>query len=221
MGDRGKMEGRLALLAGLERAVRIARPMLRKGRVVAATLPGHVRALIVRADFPRRVETTRKWVVAQQFPAKARRLGAAAARVVEQAARTAGTAAAFTRRTVAAAAGRMGPVAASGAARFAAALGLIMAMLSRRSAALSATLIERRGAARARKAERKAQRMAAGVQPPKTPEPVPSELMRLLKEEGVEVKGMDVRDALPEPVRSMPIQGVLPLFADDASSGKS
>jgi protein-disulfide isomerase len=41
--------------------------------------------------------------------------------------------------------------------------------------------------------------------------------MRLLKEEGVAVDGMDVREALPAPVRSswVGVQGALPLFADE------
>src|SRR3546814_6078336 len=48
------------------------------------------------------------------------------------------------------------------------------------------------------------------------PKPVPSELIRLLKEQGVTVEG-DVRQALPGPVRldRGAVQGALPLFTEE------
>src|SRR3546814_5847296 len=83
--------------------------------------------------------------------------------------------------------------------------------VSGRDTALSETLVARRADVASRKATRSAREAteAAAAQP----KPVPSELIRLLKEQGVTVEG-NVRQALPGPVRldRGAVQGALPLF---------
>lgn len=210
MGDqRGKPEGR-TVPGGVKRAMEIMRPLVVKGLGVARALPGRSRALMERADLPRRLAQGRNWVVEKDFPANARK-------VADRAAQTGFAAADFSQKMAAAATARLGPVATAAGAAVAGAAKSLIAAWSHRLAAFSATLNEKRALA-VRKRERKAVAKSA-----KALEPVPSELMRLLKEEGVEVEGMDVREALPEPVRPMPVQGVLPLFADETSPlpGKS
>src|SRR3546814_8358190 len=86
--------------------------------------------------------------------------------------------------------------------------------VSGRATALSETLAARRADVAARKATRSAREAteAADAQP----KPVPSELIRLLKEQGVTVEG-DVRQALPGTVRldRGAVQGALPLFTEE------
>src|SRR3546814_12422602 len=83
--------------------------------------------------------------------------------------------------------------------------------------ALCETLAARRGDVAARKATRSAREAteAAAAQP----KPVPSELIRLLKEQGVTVEGA-VRQALPGPVRldRGAVPGALPLFTEEPRS---
>lgn len=206
MGDnRSKPAGRGAPGSRVDRVIEVVRPMALAALAFARALPGHTRNIVERAELPRRFEAACTWVEAQNFPARARKLGHAATE-------TGQAVGALAREVTASAVATAGPVAASAAARIAAMAKRLAAAVASRSAALSAALDKRRSAAAARKAERR-----AVANPEKAAMPVPSELMRLLQEEGVEVNGNDVRDALPQPLRPAAIQGVLPLFADDPS----
>lgn len=201
-----------ALLADL------ARPLLAKGIAFGKAVPGHTRAFVERLDVARRVDQSRRWVKAQNFPAKATRFAGHVAKGGRRAVTV-------SRRGIKVAQAKAGPVMAGGHSR---ALGAAEALGRSFSAAL-VTAGNTLEAARARIAERRTKsvmdRRAAKDHPAmkemkeKPPAPVPSELMRLLKEEGIAVDGLDVREALPDPVRApASAQGALPLFADDPIS---
>lgn len=204
MGDiRGKPEGP-GVPGAMERYWQAARPVIAATIAFARTLPGHASALIARADFPRRLEETRNWAEAQQFPAKARKTQEAVAAATRR-----GASASL--RAAAKVADRAAPIAASAGMKMIVAGRAAATALARYSDLIMAFLAKRRAAMAARQAGRK-----PPAKPPAEPAPVPSELMRLLKEEGVEVEALDdVRQALPQPVRIVPAQGALPLFADE------
>ena len=62
--------------ATLTRIAEAARPLVKMGVAFARTLPGRTRDIVERIDMPRRVEQSRKWVEARNFPEKAERLRA-------------------------------------------------------------------------------------------------------------------------------------------------
>lgn len=203
MGDIGrKPEWHGAPGQTVDRIVQIARPLVIKALALAKTLPPRARTLIQRAELPRRLDQGRQWIVAQEFPSKARKAGLAASATGRRAIASACTATATVAATTT-------PLVASSVERLAAMVKRLAAVAASHSMALSAALDKKRAAAAARKAERR-----AVAKPEKASMPVPSELMRLLQEEGIEVDG-DVREALPKPVRPPAVQGVLPLFADE------
>ncbi len=196
--------------ATLTRIAEAARPLVKMGVAFARTLPGRTRDMLERIDMPRRVEQSRKWVEARNFPEKAERLRAGLAEGGKRAA-------AVSRDGADAAQAKARPLLAavkSGTSKGAQAAA---AFASARSARLAEVLARRRAERaerQARAAEQKALTQAARDEA--SPEPVPSELMRLLKDEGVAVEGMDVREALPKPVHPhIAAQGALPLFAGE------
>jgi len=196
--------------ATLTRIAEAARPLVKMGVAFARTLPGRTRDIVERIDMPRRVEQSRKWVEARNFPEKAERLKAGLAEGGKRAA-------AVSRDGADAAQAKARPLLAavkSGTSKGAQAAA---AFASARSARLAEVLARRRAERaerQARAAEQKALTQAARDEA--SPEPVPSELMRLLKDEGVAVEGMDVREALPKPVHPhIAAQGALPLFAGE------
>ena len=196
--------------ATLTRIAEAARPLVKMGVAFARTLPGRTRDMLERIDMPRRVEQSRKWVEARNFPEKAERLKAGLAEGGKRAA-------AVSRDGADAAQAKARPLLAavkSGTSKGAQAAA---AFASARSARLAEVLARRRAERaerQARAAEQKALTQAARDEA--SPEPVPSELMRLLKDEGVAVEGMDVREALPKPVHPhIAAQGALPLFAGE------
>lgn len=198
--------------SAVARIAEAARPLVKMGVAFARTLPGRTRDILERVDMPRRVEQSRKWVEARNFPEKAERLKAGLAEGGKRAA-------ALSRDGADAAQARARPLLAavkSGTSRRAQA---VAAFASARSARLSEALARRRAERaerQARAAEQKALTQAAREDAPPEPVPVPSELMRLLKDEGVAVDGMDVREALPKPVHPhIAAQGALPLFAGE------
>lgn len=213
MGDnRQNSDGPPPARDAAARFAAMLRPLLVKGVAFARTLPGHARDLADRIDMPRRIADSRKWIDAQDFPGKTQWLG-------KTVAETGRGAMAASRRGADATQATAGPVLTAAGRKMAGAVRTIAERISGRSVALGAALARRRAMADNRRTEaagHKATRDAArAAEVP--PAPVPSELMRLLKEEGVAVEGMDVREALPEPVRpgSAAAQGALPLFADD------
>jgi protein-disulfide isomerase len=198
--------------SAVARIAEAARPLVKMGVAFARTLPGRTRDILERIDMSRRVEQSRKWVEARNFPEKAERLKAGLAEGGKRAA-------ALSRDGADAAQARARPLMAavkSGTSKGAQA---VAAFASARSARLSETLARRRAKRaelQARAAEQKALTQAAREEAPPEPVPVPSELMRLLKDEGVAVEGMDVREALPKPVHPhIAAQGALPLFAGE------
>ena len=197
------------------RLIEAARPWVARGvaRAIAfaRTLPGRASDLAERIDMPRRMEQSRHWIAAQDFPAKARRTQAGMAglsRKLGSKSRQGASAATAKAAPILSAAGRKSLALARAIGQAAADRSAwLTRKLGERKAAISAAAAEKAAALRVREAEGEEE----------APAPVPSELMRLLKEEGVAVDGMDVREALPKPVRSLPLsaQGSLPLFADD------
>lgn len=200
----------------MTRVAETARPLLKMGMAFAKSLPGHTRDLLERIDMPRRMEQSRKWVEARNFPEKAERLKAGL---------TAGgkRAAALSRGGADVAQAKARPMMAAARSRSVAAGQALAAFASDRSAVLWGLIARqrnKRAEQRIRTAEQKTQAQAARERAKRDetlPAAVPSELMRLLKDEGLAVEGMDVREALPHPVnpRSAAAQGALPLFADE------
>lgn len=190
----------------------ILRPLLAKGVAFAKACPGHVRDLAEWIDAPRRLNQSLQWLESQHFPAKARKVQALTVKA-------GGHLASASRRSAARAHAKLGPVATSAGRKSVAAAQLIGQAVAARSSALTTMLAQRKAVLTAAAAEKAAAiRVRKGARGAEEPHPpVPSELMRLLKEEGVAVEGLDVRQALPEPFRSPSVaaQGLLPLFADD------
>lgn len=198
--------------SAVARIAEAARPLVKVGVAFARTLPGRTRDIVERIDMPRRVEQSRKWVEARNFPEKAERLKAGLAEGGKRAA-------ALSRDGADAAQARARPLWAAVKGGTSKGAQAVAAFASARSARLSGALARRRAERaerQARAAEQRALMQAARDEASPEPEPVPSELMRLLKDEGVAVEGMDVREALPKPVHPhIAAQGALPLFAGE------
>lgn len=194
------------------KAIQVARPWLARGIALAKTVPGHLRDLAEWIDAPRRLDQSRQWLEEQDFPEKARKAQALVAKA-------GGQVASASRRAAASAQARIGPMLLTTGRKSVAAARVIGQTMAVRSSALTKLLAERKAMLAAVAVEKAAALKArdrVGDAEAATA-PVPSELMRLLKEEGIAVDGLDVRQALPEPIRSRaaPAQGALPLFADD------